>query len=123
MEPELQLHVYLDALDAKKTNTFNRIDMDWVGRNGSMIPLNMTVDRTDCSNGCVVNSATYANAQWFLEFRPYKEETTLWSVNPGFEWTINKDMKADGSSTRRRASSRANRPRCWSTRPLAAASR
>ena len=94
--PNSSMHFYLDALDAKKKNDFNRIDMDWVGRNGSMIPLNMTVDRSDCSNGCVVNSATYANAQWFLEFRPYTEETTLWSVNPGFEWTLSKDMKADG---------------------------
>jgi TonB-dependent receptor len=95
--PNSSLHFYLDTLDAKKTNDFNRIDMDWVGRNGSMIPLNMTVDRTDCSNGCVVNSGTFANAQWFLEFRPYTETTTLWSVNPGFEWALNKDMKLDGA--------------------------
>jgi TonB-dependent receptor len=94
--PNADLHFYLDALDAKKKNNFNRIDMDFVGRNGSTIPLNMTVDRTDCSNGCVVNSATFANAQWFLEFRPYTEETKLWSVNPGFDWKINKDLKADG---------------------------
>ncbi|HEY2629032.1 MAG TPA: TonB-dependent receptor plug domain-containing protein, partial [Usitatibacter sp.] len=94
--PSSTLHFYLDAIDAKKKNDFNRIDMDWVGRNGSMIPLNMTVDRTDCSNGCVVNSGTFVNAQWFLEFRPYTEETKLWSVNPGFDWAIGKDLKADG---------------------------
>jgi len=94
--PSPGLHFYLDALDAKKTNDLTRVDMNWVGRNGAMIPLNMQVDRTDCSNGCVVTQATYANAQFFLEFRPYTEETTLWSVNPGFEWSINKDLKADG---------------------------
>ena len=94
--PSSSLHFYLDALDAKKTNDMQRVDMNWVGRNGAMIPINMQVDRTDCSNGCVVTQATYANAQFFLEFRPYTEETTLWSVNPGFEWSINKDLKADG---------------------------
>jgi TonB-dependent receptor len=94
--PSSTLHVYLDALDAKKKTDFARADINWVGRNGSMIPLNMQVDRSDCSNGCVVTQATYANAQWFLEFRPYTEDLTLWSVNPGFDWTINKDLKADG---------------------------
>jgi TonB-dependent receptor len=94
--PNADLHFYLDLLDAKKKNNFNRADMNWVGRNGAAIPLNMQVDRTDCSNGCVVTQATYANAQWFLEFRPYTEDLTLWSANPGFTYNISKDLKADG---------------------------
>ncbi|APV52249.1 TonB-dependent receptor [Betaproteobacteria bacterium GR16-43] len=93
--PTQDLYFYLDALDAKKKNDMKRIDMNWVGRNGAIIPLNMTVDRTDCSQGCVVTSATYANAQFFLEYRPYIEDVKLWGVNPGMEWQIGKNLKAD----------------------------
>src|SRR5579862_7047865 len=81
--PNDDFHAYVDSLYAKKKNDMNRIDMDWVGRNGSMIPLNMTVDRANCAGGCVVQSATYANAQWFLEFRPYTETVDLKGINPG----------------------------------------
>ena len=75
--PSDDLHFYVDALAAKKKNDMNRIDMNWVGRNGAMIPLNMTVDRDDCTNGCVVTHGTFANAQYFLEFRPYIEDVNL----------------------------------------------
>ncbi len=94
--PNDDFHGYVDTLYAKKKNVMNRIDMNWVGRNGAMVPLNMSVDRDDCSNGCVVTQATYANAQWFLEFRPYTETVDLKSINPGFEWHINKDLRSDG---------------------------
>ncbi len=96
--PSADFHAYVDALDAKKKSVMNRIDMNWVGRNGAMIPLNMQVDRTDCSNGCVVTQATFANAQYFLEFRPYTEDVNLRGINPGFEWNINKDLKLDGQA-------------------------
>jgi len=86
----------LDALNAKKKNDMKRIDMNWVGRNGAVIPLNMTVDRTDCADGCVVQSGTFANAQFFLEYRPYIEDVKLYGVNPGMEWKIGKDLKLDG---------------------------
>jgi TonB-dependent receptor len=69
--------------------------MNWVGRNGGVIPLNMQVDRTDCSQGCVVTKATYANAQFFLEYRPFLETTEFWGANPGFEWQLNDTWKLD----------------------------
>ena len=69
--------------------------MDWVGRNGAAIPLNMTVDNSDCSVGCVVTSGTFANSQFFLEYRPYIEDTKFWNVNPGMEWKINDSLKFD----------------------------
>src|SRR5262249_40140383 len=64
--PTEDLHFYLDGMYAKKTADEQRIDMDWVGRNGAGIPLNMTVDRTDCSAGCVATGGTFANSQFFL---------------------------------------------------------
>jgi TonB-dependent receptor len=96
--PNDALHIYVDSMYAKKKNDLIRQDMNWVGRNGAMIPLNMQVDREDCSNGCVVTQATYANAQFFLEFRPYIEDVNLKGVNPGFEWQINKTLKLDGQA-------------------------
>jgi TonB-dependent receptor len=62
--------------------------MNWVGRNGAAIPLNMQVDRADCSQGCVVTSGTFANAQMFLEYRPFKEEVDFSGFNPGFSWLL-----------------------------------
>jgi TonB-dependent receptor len=94
--PSADARFYLDSLYGKKKNDMNRIDMNWVGRNGSMVPLNLTVDREDCANGCVVQHGTFANAQFFLEYRPYKEDVDVKGVNPGFEWNIGRDMKLDG---------------------------
>ncbi len=79
--PSDSMQFYLDALysDAHRTN--NRIDMNLVGRNfgaNGMIPMDMQVD----ANG-VVTSATMANAQFFLEARPYIEDVKYWHVNPG----------------------------------------
>ncbi|WP_426167653.1 TonB-dependent receptor [Pseudoduganella sp. R-32] len=96
--PTENLQFYLDTLGGKKKNTLQRIDMNWVGRNGAMIPLNMKVDRDDCTNGCVVTSGTFANAQHFLEFRPYTEDVTLWGANPGMEWKINDKWKMDAQA-------------------------
>jgi len=79
--PTDQLHFYLDTLFAKANRNFNRLDMDLVGRNGAMIPLNEQVD----ANG-VVTSATFANAQYFLEDRPYREDVKFLNVNPGVHW-------------------------------------
>jgi hypothetical protein len=64
-----------------------RVDMNWVGRNGAMVPLNLQVDRDDCSNGCVVTQGTFANAQYFLEFRPFIETVKVWGVNPASSGT------------------------------------
>lgn len=91
--PSDDLHFYVDGMYGWKKNDLQRIDMDWVGRNGAMIPLNMTVDKSDCSQGCTVTSATFANAQYFLEYRPYTERTTYYGVNPGAEWKIADKLK------------------------------
>lgn len=95
-KPNADFYGYVDAMASKKKNQMVRQDMNWIGRNGAMVPINMQVDRTDCADGCVVTKGTYTNAQWFLEFRPYTEDVTLYGINPGFEWKINKDWKLDG---------------------------
>jgi hypothetical protein len=77
----------VDAIYGHK-NEFERSDMNWVGRNGSAIPINMTVDRSDCANGCVVTKGTFANSQYFLEYRPYTEDTKFHSINPGLKLKI-----------------------------------
>ena len=79
--PSERLHAYFDTMYAKATRDFNRLDMDLVGRAGAIIPLNTQVDAND-----VVTSATLANAQYFLEDRPYKEYVTFLSLNPGVHW-------------------------------------
>lgn len=89
------MNLYLDSMYGKKENDLERIDMNWVGRNGAAIPLNMTVDRADCSEGCVVTSGTFANAQSFLEYRPFIEDTEFWGTNPGMSWEITDTLTLD----------------------------
>lgn len=91
--PSDELHFWLDTMVAQKDNEQMRTDIDLVGRSGSPIPINMKVDRTDCSNGCIVTAATLANAQYFLEFRPWIEKNKFASINPGFSWKISEDLK------------------------------
>lgn len=89
------LHFYVDGMYGKKKNDLERVDMNWVGRNGAMIPINMTVDREDCSAGCVVTGGTFANAQFFLEYRPFIEETEFYGINPGFDYQITDNLSVD----------------------------
>jgi len=96
--PSDDLRFYLDTMYAHKVNKMQRTDMDWVGRNGAMIPLNLTFDKTDCSNGCTVTGGTFANSQFFLEYRPYTETTDFKGVNPGFDWKISDSLHLDGSA-------------------------
>ena len=100
--PTDDLHFYIDGLYGWKKNDLQRIDMDWVGRNGAIIPLNTTYDKTDCSAGCTVTGGTYANAQFFLEYRPFIETTKFWSANPGASWKITSNLKLNlqGNYTR-----------------------
>jgi len=91
--PSDELHFYVDGMYGWKRNDLQRIDMDWVVRNGAIIPLNMTVDKSDCSQGCTVTGGTFANAQYFLEYRPYTETTNFYSVNPGMEWEVASNLK------------------------------
>ena len=100
--PTDNLHFYVDGLVGRKVNKLQRIDIDWVGRNGAIIPLNTTYDKNDCSGGCVVTGGTYANSQFFLEYRPYTEHTSFWSANPGVNWEIADKLKLNvqGNYTR-----------------------
>ncbi|WP_114951524.1 TonB-dependent receptor [Sphingosinicella terrae] len=93
--PSDTLNFYIDSIYARRENDLERIDMNWVGRNGAIIPINVEVDREDCSTGCVVTNGTYANAQWFLEYRPFIEDVELWGVNPGMEWQIGDRTRID----------------------------
>ncbi|HEX5461190.1 MAG TPA: TonB-dependent receptor [Steroidobacteraceae bacterium] len=93
--PNDALHFYMDNMYGKKHNVLTREDMDWVGRNGAMIPLNEKFDKSDCSNGCTVTSATFANSQFFLEYRPYFEDTQFWGTNPGLNWRANDWLSGD----------------------------
>ncbi len=94
-KPNSSVSMFLDAIYGHKKNEFERSDMNWVGRNGSSIPLNMTVDKTDCANGCTVTKGTFANSQYFLEYRPYTEDTKFHSINPGINLKIIDGLSLD----------------------------
>lgn len=94
-KPSDTFHAYVDSIYGTRTNDLVRQDLNWVGRNGAAIPLNVQVDRSDCAQGCVVTQGTYANSQFFLEYRPFLEKVDFWGVNPGLEWTITDNFKAD----------------------------
>ncbi|MFG6465064.1 TonB-dependent receptor [Roseateles sp. BYS87W] len=93
--PTPQAQLFLDTIYGHKKNTFERTDINWVGRNGSSIPLNLQVDRSDCTNGCVVTKGTFANSQYFLEYRPYTEDTKFQSINPGAKLKITDAISVD----------------------------
>lgn len=91
--PNDSMRFWFDAMMAKKTNDTERTDINWIGRNGSFIPLNTKYDRSDCTNGCLVTAGTYTNAQFFLEYRPWTETNEFKSFNPGFSWDITDNLK------------------------------
>ena len=91
--PGAGLNFYVDTMYSEKDNDLQRIDTNWIGRNGAIIPLGMKVDRSDCANGCVVESGTFANAQFFAEYRPYMEKVRLKGINPGMEWELGEKLK------------------------------
>ena len=76
--PDVNMHFYLDTLFTKQKRDTDSTDMNLIGRNGTMIPLNEEVD----GNG-VVTSATFTNAQYFLEASLRHQTTKFWSANPG----------------------------------------
>jgi len=53
--PTEDLQFYFDSLYSEAERDFNRLDINLVGRNGAMIPVNMQVDENN-----VVTSATFA---------------------------------------------------------------
>lgn len=93
--PNSAVKLFVDTIYGHKKNEFERSDMNWVGRNGSSIPVNVTVDRSDCTSGCVVTKGTFANSQYFLEYRPYTEDTKFHSINPGMNLKITDAVSVD----------------------------
>ncbi|UYY77610.1 TonB-dependent receptor [Sphingomonas sp. R1] len=116
--PSDTLHFYVDGLYGYKHNELIREDMAWIGRNGAAIPTNLKFDKADCSAGCTVTSGTFANTQFFDEFRPYYETTELFSVNPGAEWTINDTLKANLQANYARSTFHRESPTVGFTTPL-----
>lgn len=86
LRPNEDLNFYLDMLYAKADRSNDRIDMNLIGRNGAMIPVNTQVDENN-----VVTSATFANAQFFLEARPYREDLQFYNINPGAQVFFGED--------------------------------
>ena len=79
--PSDRMSFYLDTLYSEAERTNDRIDMNLIGRFGSIIPVNWEVDENN-----VVTSGTFANSQFFLEARPYREEVKFYSFNPGAQF-------------------------------------
>jgi TonB-dependent receptor len=90
--PNDQVELYLDVLYTKAKRTNDRIDINLIGRNGNIIPLDMQLDANN-----VVTSATFANAQFFMEARPYTEDVQYWHLTPGgtFWFGEGQDIKLD----------------------------
>ncbi|MFN3774888.1 TonB-dependent receptor [Sphingomonas parapaucimobilis] len=116
--PTDELHFYVDGLYGFKKNELTRENMAWIVRNGAIIPTNLTFDKSDCSAGCTVTGGTFANAQFFNEFRPYTETTRLWSVNPGAEWQINDKLKLNFQGNYARSTFHRESPTVGMTTPL-----
>lgn len=88
--PNENIEVYADVLYTEAHRTNDRIDMNLIGRNGAMVPTNMQVDANN-----VVTSATFENAQFFLEARPYVEDVKYWQFTPGATFWFDEDVKLD----------------------------
>ncbi|HWD25898.1 MAG TPA: TonB-dependent receptor [Rhizomicrobium sp.] len=88
------LHFYVDMIAGRTFNNLNRSDIDWGVRAGAgsqpMIPENLKVDANN-----VTTSGTFANAQFFLEARPYQEKGDFFSINPGMTWQVLDNLEVD----------------------------
>jgi TonB-dependent receptor len=93
--PSDNLHFYVDTMYSKRDDKMTRMDYDWSVRNGGMIPLNMTVDKSDCSDGCTVTGGTFANTQNFFEHGYRHDQVSMLGLNPGMEWKITPTLKLD----------------------------
>lgn len=116
--PSDSLNFYLDGLYGHKKNDLIRENMAWIVRNSAIIPLNLTFDKTDCSAGCTVTGGTFANAQFFNEFRPYFETTELFSINPGVEWVLSDRLKLSLQGNYARSTFHRENPTIGMTTPL-----
>ncbi len=96
--PLENLHFYLDTMYSKKDDDMQRNAYTWAVRNNASIPLDMQVDRSDCSDGCVVTAGTFANALNFIEFGPRRDKVDLLGINPGAEWKIAPSLTLDAAA-------------------------
>ncbi|WEF33887.1 TonB-dependent receptor [Pseudoduganella chitinolytica] len=96
--PTQDLQFYLDTMYSKKDDDMQRNAYTWAVRNNASIPLNLQVDRTDCANGCVVTSGTFANALNFIEFGPRRDKVDLLGINPGMAWQIAPKLALDAQA-------------------------
>ncbi|MEH3103744.1 MAG: TonB-dependent receptor [Sphingomonas phyllosphaerae] len=117
-QPTDTLHFYIDGLYGYKKNELIRENMAWIVRNGAIIPTNLTFDKSDCSAGCTVTGGTFANVQFFNEYRPYTETTKLVSVNPGGEWEISDRLKLTLQGNYARSTFHRENPTVGMTTPL-----
>jgi len=116
--PTDTLRFYVDGLYGYKHNNLIREDMAWIVRNSAIIPTNLTFDKSDCTTGCAVTGGTFANAQFFDEFRPYIETTKLFSVNPGGAWEISDTLKLNLQGNYSRSTFHRESPTVGATTPL-----
>lgn len=93
--PNADLHFYVDTMYSRRHDEMMRVEYTWAVRSNAPIPLNMTVDKADCTNGCTATSGTFANSRFLIEDRPYNQKVTLKGINPGMEWTIAPNLKLE----------------------------
>lgn len=94
-KPNEDMNFFLDAMYSRADFRNDRIDMNLVGRTfgpSGFLPIDMQLDANN-----VVTSATLANAQFFLEARPYRDEVQYWNLSPGgtFWFGDNDEIKLD----------------------------
>ncbi|MHA6718856.1 TonB-dependent receptor [Sphingomonas sp. RS6] len=116
--PSDTLNFYVDGLYGYKKNELIRENVAWIVRNGALIPTNLTFDKEDCSAGCTVTGGTFANVQFFNEFRPYTETTELFSVNPGGMWEVSDTLKVNLQGNYARSTFHRESPTVGLTTPL-----
>ena len=102
--PTRDLHFYLDTLYSKRDDDMSRIAYTWAVRNNFEIPLDMKVDRDDCTQGCTVTAGTFANSRYFIEYGPRHDRVDLKGINPGMEWQITPTLKLDAQANATRSS-------------------
>jgi TonB-dependent receptor len=92
--PTDNLHFYLDMIGGRPFNDWDRSDMSLGVRAGSgsqpMIPMNVKMD-----SNYVVTSGSFANAQFAMEARNYKEKGDFFSINPGMSWNVTDLFQVD----------------------------
>jgi TonB-dependent receptor len=106
--PSDSAHYYLDLMYSEKHSVNNRIDVNLIGRSGQMIPLDMTIDGGPAGSAATdqnwtVQTATFTNAQYFLEARPFVQDADYWRVNPGATWWLSDNVRIDAQASHSRS--------------------